>query len=477
MLPKSKVTVPPEERIPLVQKLAFSTGESVQYLATIMTVSTLYYPFFNKGLGISPTVIGIILMALRVWDAFTDPLMGNLSDNTRSRWGRRRPYMILGGLLLAVLYPVIWLPPESLGQAAIIAHMVITGIAIFSAYTIFSMPYYGLQMELTPNFHERTNITAWMAITGKFVGLAGSQLMRIVTSDRFADPITGEPNIVAGMQAVSYFVAGFILICALLPAFFVKEKFKSNEKLAKNKESFIQSVKNTWDCRPMWYLIGGSFGIVVGWLCQQSLGNYLVTYYVFDGDWAAASHFRGNMAFISFGLGLGSVPLLTWAGKYVDKKVMVGGLILSACLGQLLTIVCMNPDYPYLLVIPAILEGTPLAAVWLFLPSMKADVADFDEIHTEKRREGALNAFYSWFIKAAFTVAVGLSGFLLDFSGFDVVFNQQPADILYRMKVIYIASPFPFWALALYCIFLYPITKKKFDELRAELENRRGKLL
>jgi GPH family glycoside/pentoside/hexuronide:cation symporter len=122
------------------------------------TLNQLVMPIYNVGLGVDARLVGIALGALRLLDAFTDPFMGNLSDNTRSRWGRRRPYIFAGAILGAVLYAMIWMPPASLGETGLFVYLLVVSTLFFVAYTIFSIPFGALVFEMTPDTHERTRI-------------------------------------------------------------------------------------------------------------------------------------------------------------------------------------------------------------------------------------------------------------------------------------------------------------------------------
>jgi glycoside/pentoside/hexuronide:cation symporter, GPH family len=136
----------------------------------------------------------------------------------------------------------------------------------------------------------------------------------------------------------------------------------------------------------------------------------------------------------------------------------------------------MTPANPYLQIIPAIFEASAIAAIWMFLPSMKADVADYDELHTHRRREGSINSFYSWFIKAALTCSFGLGGLMLHLSGFDAKLPAQPPEVLTRIFHLYLILPIIIWSVGLAIIWLYPLTRERAASIRAELEQRRGKL-
>lgn len=465
-----------EDRIPTGQKIAFALGVNTDYMATGLLTSVLWMPYFNIGLGISPTLLGVVLMLFRAWDAISDPLMGNISDNARTRWGRRRPFMFLGAILTGCLFPFFWLMPEDLGQNAQLAWLVGGGLLYFTTFTMWSMPYYGLQLELTPDYDERTRLASWMAVFGKLSAFAGTWVMAIVTCDWFINPGTGKPDIVIGMKTVGWFIAALIILFGLMPALFVKERQGVANVDDRPKEPFWKSVRESVRCGPLWCLIGISFFLVLGYSSIGNLGQYVNIYYVFDGDIAAASRLGGWKGTVTLVAGLALIPFWTWLGERFDKKRMVLGLLGLSMFGHLLNIFLMRPDTPWLQLIPSVFESSALSAIWLFLPSMKADAADYDEIGTHRRREGSINAFYSWFIKASLTCAMGVGGWVLDLSGFDSILPHQPPEVLARMFWMFILLPIGIWLVAILIASFYPLGRARMAGIRTTLEARRGKI-
>ena len=448
----------------------------MQYVSTDLTLKVLWLPFFNIGLGINPAMLGVGLMILRAWDAISDPIMGNISDNARTRWGRRRPFIVVGAILTGLIYPFLWRPPESWGSSGMQLYLLVVGLMFFTAFTCWSMPYFAMQLELTPNYDERTRLMAWTALFGKIVSLAGGWVMAILASSWFADPLTGEPDIVSGMKTCSWFLALIIIVMGLLPVVFTKERYYKTETSAQSRDPFWTSLKESFHCRPLWYLIGVSFFLVLGNASIASLGQYVNIYFINDGELGDATIVEGWKFTAMLGFGILTIPLWTWLSEKLDKKLVVALLFVMGICGHLLYMVCLDPERPYLQLIPAVMESGALAAVWLFLPSMKADVADYDELTTTRRREGALNAFYSWFIKAAMTCAMGLGGVTLELTGFDSAFTEQPAEVLVRMKWTFILLPIAIWCIGLIFILIYPLNRKGMVAIREELEARRGRL-
>ncbi len=134
----------------------------------------------------------------------------------------------------------------------------------------------------------------------------------------------------------------------------------------------------------------------------------------------------------------------------------------------------MRPDMPYLQLIPGVFESSAISAVWLFIPSMKADTADVDELRTGRRREGSINSFFSWFVKASMTCSAGVSGFVLDLSGFTSKTTHQLPGVLHQMLWMYLLLPIGIWAIAIVIAGYYPLSRSRMAEIRGELEARRG---
>lgn len=471
---KSGSRVSNEDRIPKKQKLAIGLGYTVDYMAAGLMTGVLWMPFFNIGLGISPMTLGIILMVLRGWDAISDPIMGNLSDNSRLRWGRRRPFIFVGAILTAVTYLLLWRVPAGLSEHMQLVVLCGLGILFFTCFTIWSVPFYSLQMEMTPSYDERTRLAAWVAMAGKLVYLAGGWVLALATCKLFADPVTGDADIVQGMRSISWVIAGFILVLGMLPALFVKERYYHSAVQAGHRTKLWESIRESFHCGPLWSLIGISFFLILGGGISNTLGQYVSIYFLHEGDLGAAAVLNGWRSTGVMLVGFCGIPIWTWLSEKLDKKIIVGIMLSGSVLGHLLNIFCLRPELPYLWLVSSVFEAGAIGAVWLFIPSMKADVADYDEIDTKTRREGSLNAFYSWFAKVAVTIGAGVGGFVLQMSGFDAALGAQSPEVLVRMRWLYIVLPILFWGSTLIFIWIYPLNRGRMGEIREQLEARRG---
>lgn len=517
--------IAPSDRIPQFQKVMFAAGVIAAHLPSLM-FGNLWMPVFNIGFGVNPIILGGILMIMRAWDAFTDPIIGNFSDNTRTRWGRRRPLIFVGAIATAAACPLFWNPPKAaldgsswltrigewvpvlngytVSDQGMAIYLTLIGVLFFTLFTFWAMPYYSLQMELTPNYDERTRLSAWMAFFGKVAHLGSSWVMLLVMGvgalaigapaiyegkdewvsealrgiqplvAALANPLPDEKPIVVGARLVAWLMALCIVIFGLLPALFVKERYYGSETRKQPRNPFWKSIRESIRCKPLWGLIAVDFFLILGNSSVIALAQYVNFYYVFAGDITHASVVSGIKGTLVVVFGIALIPAVTWLTERFDKRNVVMGMLIFSMGGHLLNYFFMTPAHPYWQLFPAIFEATAVASVFMLLPSMKADVADWDERQTGLRREGALNAFFSWFVKAALTLAMGLSGVLLQFSGFDVKLDVQPEEVTLQMFHVYLAFPIIIWALSLLSAWFYPLTRKKCDEIRHELEQRRG---
>mgnify|MGYP001606957988 FL=1 len=160
--------VEPKDQLKAGELSAYGAG-IIGYQYPHMSLAQLAMPLFNVGLGLAPAVVGGILMVGRLWDAAINPLMGVISDNTRTRWGRRRPYLFVGAILTGVIYPLVWLAPRGWSETALVTYLLATTLLLYTAFAVYSVPYMALGLELSPDYNDRTRVQVWRTLVN--VGL------------------------------------------------------------------------------------------------------------------------------------------------------------------------------------------------------------------------------------------------------------------------------------------------------------------
>jgi GPH family glycoside/pentoside/hexuronide:cation symporter len=154
-----------QDRIPFHHKLIYGLGAFVNNLLAAAIGGMIIV--LNLGLGMNPALVGLVGALPRLTDAITDPLMGFISDNTRSRWGRRRPYIFVGAIAAGLIYIALWQLPLDKGESFYFWYFLIGSFFFYLAYTVFATPWVALGYELTPDYHERTRLMGVQNFVGQ----------------------------------------------------------------------------------------------------------------------------------------------------------------------------------------------------------------------------------------------------------------------------------------------------------------------
>jgi GPH family glycoside/pentoside/hexuronide:cation symporter len=463
-----------KDRVPFWHKVAYGIGGTVEATAGWIPQGNLT-PVFNLSLGLNPALLGGVVMLWRIWDAMTDQLMGNISDNTRTRWGRRRPFIVLGAIMTGITMPLIWWMPVGLASWQIVTWLVVMGIIFYTCFSVWAMPYYSLQLEMSPDYNERTNITAYRSFAQQIFGVVGSWILALAASpilSRFADH---KPDLVNGMRYISIGLGLVTILLGALPGLFVKERYYEKDASKQAKQPLWRGLKQTLSTRPFLWVIAITFTKTFGFSLVGALGFYLNAYYVCKGNIFLATKIAGVASTFLFVPNLFAIPICTWIANRWDKGVLLYVTIASGILGSLSMYFLVTPLHPWLQVFPSLLIGPLGIGLWLVVPSMQADVADYDELMTGQRREGSFSATYSWTLKASTALSGGISGLVLVWTGFDISHGAiQPVEVLLNIKFLSIWIPVVFLVMSIFAVSRYELTRKRMAEIRIILESRRG---
>jgi GPH family glycoside/pentoside/hexuronide:cation symporter len=411
-----------QDRITLAQLLAYGAGGIIP-IALFNVAGVLVGLMGNISLGLSAFWLGVILVVPRVWDAAIDPVIGHLSDNTRTRWGRRRPYLLIGGVLVAVFFVAMWwipkgetvrhwFPSEAGYQSFQLGYILVFLTLFFSSVTLFEIP---LGMEMTSDPHERTRLFSAKSFVGNLFAMSTPWLLVLANLEVFKGARGNEAD---GMRYVSMMVAAVLLPLSLW-SFFILREPGFTKAASKEATPFWTDMKRTVRNRDFVWLTLTVFTLSMGFNFVQLLGAYIPIYYVFQGDKSAGAWLLGVNGTAWAITGLLAVFPLNWVSPKLGKRNTLVVAILLITLAQLLKIVCYDPEHPYLIVIPTV----PLSCGMLFFftlgSSMVGDVVDGDELQTGSRSDGAYYSVFWWFIKSGTALASLISGALIVTTLFD----------------------------------------------------------
>ncbi len=465
----------PEDRVPFWLKTAYGASGMVNYFGGQL-LKVLSASIFVTGMGMSPAHIGWVFLVFRLWDACLDPFMGWISDNTRSRWGRRRPWVLIGGLLTGAVFPLLWLGQPAWSELGKLAYLVGTGLVFYTAFTIWVMPFQSMLTEMTPDTDERTSISAYFSFFGKVAAITGTWIWSITQLPIFNDPVTGQPDPLHGMRVVGLAMGLIIMMLSILPAFLIKER--NPEFIARQpKEPFWPNFIRTFQNIPFRILAIYSLIFAFGINLVQGQMFYLRTFYALKGDTVFSAKLTGVEGTLSMVLGMVSIPFFAWLCGRIGKMET---LMISTVLILIATWISWftyTPEYPWLALVSGVLLSPGYTGMWLVIPSMISDVIDSEELRCGDRREGGFNAIFAWMGKAATSLAYGLAGMLVVWCGFEIAkkANQTP-EAFRNMRICFAVLPTVFLVPGMMLLMRYPLSHRRMEEIRSELEARRGKI-
>jgi glycoside/pentoside/hexuronide:cation symporter, GPH family len=456
---------PTSERVPVWRKAAYGLGGLTDFLYP-NTVNALAIPIYSIALGMDPLLLGVAMAVPRIVGAISDPLAGTVSDNARTRWGRRRPFIICGAVIGAILLPLIWTPPVA-SQFGHFNYLLLILSLYAIAFSVFSVPYGALGIELTTNYDERTRVMAWRG----YVQLAGT-----LSSSWFywfcLLPIFGSE--VVGARWLGLTVGVILLIGAATTVLACHEKTEVIEK--QPKIALAAALKFTLRNKPFLLLQLVALILMLGLGCETVIGSYVHIYYTCQGSKTFASYITGiggtltifsTLAALSFGLWLS-----TRSGKRQTALVGLYIALFGVCLMPFLLV----PARPYLIMIEWIILAFGIPCANLMFSSMIADICDEDELVTGLRREGAYVAVGGFFGKTAQVGTLLLAGALPRIAGYTDTSVPPELTQLELMRAMLIGIQFVALVIAISILWFYPLTRSRSEAIRRQLDARRREL-
>ena len=473
----------PADRIPFHLKVVYGLGAFVNNLLAAAIGGMVIV--LNLGLGMNPALVGLVAAIPRLTDAFTDPLVGYISDNTRSRWGRRRPYLFIGAIAAGIIYALLWQLPAGKTEAFYFWYFLCGSLIFYLAYTIFATPWVALGYELTPDYHERTRLMGTQNFIGQLAYVIAPWFLLIMQSELWFD------DMVDGAAGLSIIIGIVVIAIGILPAIFLRERFAANiaveckdvtvpvesltAALARNMKCFLKGFVISLKFKPFLKLCAATFLVFNGFMLIASFQFYVIIYYVFGGDTVEGARYAGYAGTLGAISTFLIIVLVTHVGTRIGKRRTFFLATGISMVGYALKWVCYNPEIPWLLLLPAPLMAFGLGGLFTLMPSMVADVVDADELNTNERREGMYGSIFWWVVKLGMAAALAAGGFLLNATGFDVALGGNQAErTIYLMRLFDAFIPFIASGVAIWAIYTFSITEEKAHEVRAALEARRG---
>ncbi len=467
------------DKVPMVQKAAFGAGHLVNNL--LPGSLGIFMFFLLTAFGMDPFLAGLLGGLPRIYDAITDPIMGFISDNTKSRFGRRRPYIFAGAILSGVLFAVLWQLYPHNSQMYNFWYFLIFSLIYLTGNTIFSTPLIGLGYEMSSDYNERTRLMAFSQTFGQVAWMIVPWFWVLI-----ANPNLFETQAI-GVRRLSVVVGAICIVLGVLPAIFCKgidaSKMENRKEitfktLLSNLTDLIRGIGLVFKNKPFVKLCAATFLVFNGFQLVASFSYFIIVFYLFKGDYGLTGNWPAWFSTASaVTTAFLVIPVISAIANKVGKR---NAFIISTAIsivGYALKWWGFNPENPWLMFMPLPLMAFGIGGLFTLMMSMTADVCDLDELSNGMpRKEGTFGAIYWWMVKLGQAIALVLGGLVLKLVGFDQNAAIQSAETIIRLRIADIAIPALTAAIAIIVMWKYDLTEEKAREIKAELESRRGVL-
>lgn len=471
--PAAGAAAPVSDRLPMRQKVGYGMGSFLDLWGHWL-YSSLAYQVFNIFLGVAPGLISTVMMLKTLMDAASDASFGWLSDNTRTRWGRRRPFMLVGGVLAGVGLPLMFAVGRDWTQTQYFVFMLVSLLIYAPVMSCFNMPWVSLGSEMTPDYHERTAVMQVKNAVQKVPELGLFIAAQFTTLALFNDA-EGKPDILLGAQVYTMILGAIMVAVSLAMFMLVRERYYAKVAQTQTaKVPFRDTLYRTLKNRSFRILLGSAMAYNMATAMVGTLGYYLTVYYVCKGDLAMAGRWNSAMGLSGMAFGFAGIFFFGAVAKRFGKKAGMTAVLAGAIAAFIGDWWFYDPEHPFLQLFASGCVAFTGAGFWTIYGSMLADVVDHDELETGQRREGSFAACQSWISRAGIAVGTGASGWILQFTGFDSKIPVQSENVLLVMRLLMSGVPVLGLLIALVVIVRYSLSQSRMQEIRGTLEARRG---
>lgn len=463
-------------KVPFGQKVAFGLG----MLANQMFPAALgiFMVVLVQDLGFPGWMWSAIYFFPRIFDSLTDPIMGYISDNTRSVWGRRRHYVFIGAIVMGIAFVTMWQLYRENGVEYNFYYFMAWSFIFYLGLTLFSVPYVAMGYEMSDDFHERTNIMAIAQWIGQWAWVIAPWFWVIMYDQGWF------PNADTATRSLALWVGIACALLAMVPAIFIKSKSTKDDDslepltlrgMGGSLMQIFDGFKQAFQSVPFRKLCISTFLIFNAFNTVAAFSFFIVVYHLFDGDAGAAGVWPTlfgclGALFTTFLV----IPTVAWLSKKLGKKrafLVSQGI---SVFGYILLWLLFIPGKPYMFIFALPFFSFGIGSLFTLMMSMTADVCDLDELNSGKRREGIFGAIYWWMVKFGFAIAGGLSGLIISYVGLTPGAAEQPEGAVTGLRLFFSGVPMLGTLIAMFVMRNYDLDEARAREIQAELACRKA---
>lgn len=440
-------------RLPAVTKWLYGAGDTGFSLSS--TAIAVYFGIFlTDVVGVSPFAVGTVLLVARSWDYVNDPIIGYLSDVTRTKWGRRRPFLLFGAVPFAVAFALLWWTPPGLDAGRVVFYFAIMYVVYDTAASVLYMPYYALTPELTQDYDERTSLTSYrmlFSIVGSLLIFAGAQSITGASVPENRDRFLVLGIVIGVTSAISI----LITFCG------TRERPRN---MTETRPKLLESVKAVKNNRPFLYGLGI---YVATWVAIDMMQAVLLFFVKYVLAREPQSDLILGSIFVS-----AVVTLPLWSRlsrRWGKRKTYIFGILFWIVVQSVL--ISLGPGTPLWVILAfCVCAGVGVGAAHVLPWAMLPDSMEWDELHSGGRHEGMHYSTITLGKKIASAVAIPAVFFLFGFSGFEANVAQLPSGAVLTIRLL--AGPIPA-VLLLVGILLaarYPLDRAAYEGVLSQLQ-------
>lgn len=452
------------------QKLSAKTclGYGSASIADALTYNfvLMFFLFFLTNVaGINPAFAGTIALIATLWDAFTNPIIGQISDNTTSKYGRRRPFLLIASIPLGIAIILMFSNFPISGAVQAIYYIVIT-IVFWTSYTMFYIPYTSLGAELTSDYDERTKLRMPATIfnyIGNILGISAPLFLVTLLMNKGLE-IGDAWNKVAIIVAIVAFIS---IIVTWFSTKGKELKISKAEIQEASKENLFKVFLKIIKLKPYKYLMLICLLFIFAYTILNADMLYFVQYKMGLGE---SDMSKVTLIFIVVGMVM--VPCIAFLGTKLGKKNAV-----MVCFG--ISAVCMilfkfiGIDSFGILVVYMLIFGIANCAYWQLIPAMIYDMCEIYEYKYGERREGAVTALCIFAVKVGSAISLQTLGIILAFNGYNAEATTQSAQAISGIENAFTVIPGVILILAVCVLIVFPVTKRSYNLLLNALEEKK----
>lgn len=435
------------EYISKVRLLSYGIAELPMAMVAI-PVSLFLPALYTEEMGLGLVSVGVILMLANLWDVLTDPIIGYLSDRTRTQIGRRRPWIVLSLPIVMIATYFLFLPNEGISELYLLGWIMVLWIG----WTLFNIPYYAWGAELSPSYVQRTRITGWRTVLGT-IGMLLAVCIPAVSQELFEfGGRSGEATMLVGVAAI-------VLIPMCVAPLILRVPEPAN---------YVPAQMHIWDGVKIMMGNGPFKRLVLAFACS-TMGTAIVSpLFVMFVSHVVGDPTAAPAVVVSFFVAnLLGVPLWVWLAERTDKHFSwLVSLVLMAAVSPTFLLLGEGDLWLSSILLFAIGVG---AGNFLVVPSsMQADVIDLDRVRSGEDRAGLFFAAWSMVMKLVLALGVGIALPAVAWLGFDPQVKNGPEE-LFGLQAFFSLAPVVFYLAAAALVWEYPITKSEHGEIQAQI--------